>query len=69
MRAQLLGESYLAPSAVGVWKELASAMPLFSGVSLEKLPPQGKALDGSAFQHLNFPETGSLHAKYEPQTL
>ncbi len=48
----------------GVWAELAAAVPVLAGLSHDRIPAEGVALDASAWAGLPFAEGPSLH--YRP---
>lgn len=64
LRTHLLGEAYLAPSLQTIWQELSKEFKSLEGITFESIPSEGICLQVGELP-FKFPETGSLHAKYQ----
>ncbi|GHC12361.1 2Fe-2S iron-sulfur cluster-binding protein [Cerasicoccus arenae] len=61
---EITGQPATAPSNPQMWREIAAAVPQFSGVEFAKIPTTGLELDSSAFATLPFVEEKGWH--FEP---
>lgn len=61
----LKNEPPLKPAPQAVWERMSREILLFANMSFDAIPATGQLLDASKFHHLHFPETKSLHFKFD----
>ncbi|MGC9450864.1 MAG: 2Fe-2S iron-sulfur cluster-binding protein [Oceanipulchritudo sp.] len=58
-------DAIIDPSPSAVWEKMAAAIPEFSGMRFERIPPAGTVVSGKRFAGLPFIEGPGLH--FEPE--